>query len=224
MPKTQYTRALYESLVDFYRAHGPQYSQAAITTGCSQNIAKTAYERGWRGLVWAEPIIEVLDKEAVVVRAARQKIAEEQAIAEENVRLQARKDAVDARTQEAQGAKLSRGNALRLAMVSMRMLLSMEHVAVEVDRRIKAELSTIPMSELRKWMSQISGMVKDAQTTLQMALAIERVVTGEPIAILGIQIDRMSIPQMFEQLEDVERTMTRLKALPEPSELDEEMD
>lgn len=215
MPKSQYTKVLYEKLVDFFRANGPRYPQAAKACGCSANIAQTAFEKGWRGLVWATAIEQVLADEAEAARAARMKAAEEQARVEEEVRLAARRDAAIARKQEAQGAQISRSNALNVAVATAKLLNSMHILVAEVEARLKGgDAQSMTMVEMRKWLHLIPQAVKDAQTTMQMALQIERVVTGEPIAVLGVRVDQMSPTQMVQQLQNLQKTMERANALP----------
>lgn len=224
MPRSQYTKELYDTLLDFFRSEGPIYSKAAKHAKCTDTLAKSAYEKGWRGLPWAKPIVEVLQEEENVVRAARLKAVEEQARLEEEVRLEARKDALEARKSEAQGAKLSRGNAIRLSIASTRLLMTMEKIVAEVQTRFNdnGDVQEIPLSELRKWLQLIPQTVKDAQQTMQMALQIERVVTGEPIAILGVKLDQLTPEQMIAQLSGINRTIQRLGEL--PPELEAEYD
>lgn len=207
----------------FFREQGPIYSQAAKACNCSDNVAKAAYEKGWRGLLWARPIFDVLKEEAEAVRAHRQKLQEEQLQAEEEQRIAARKDALDARKQEAAGAKVSRGNAIRLGINVTKLLVSMEKLVEEVGRRVadSDELEAIPLPELRKLLQLVPQAVKDAQSCMQMALQIERVVTGEPIAVLGVRLDTMTPEQMVTQLSNIQRTLARAKELPDGTESDD---
>ena len=94
--------------------------------------------------------------------------------------------------------------------------MTMEKIVAEVQTRFNDndDVQEIPLPELRKWLQLIPQTVKDAQQTMQMALQIERVVTGEPIAILGVKLDQLTPEQMIAQLSGINRTIQRLGELP----------
>ncbi len=48
---------------------------------------------------------------------------------------------------------------------------------------------------------------------MRAALEIERIVAGEPIAVIGVRVDKMSPEQMVAELEGMHKTLARAQAL-----------
>ena len=74
------------------------------------------------------------------------------------------------------------------------------------------------MKEIRYWITTVSGAVRDAQVMLKTALEIERIVTGEPLAVLSIRTEKMSPQEMYEELTRTLNSMHILKQLPDGTE------
>jgi hypothetical protein len=223
MPKTQYTRETYDLLLEFYRQNGGKFTEASRAAGCSLKVARSAWSTGWRGLVWAEPIEQRLVQEQEAARAKRLTLEREELERQEMVRRQAREDAIEARTKEAQMAKLSRGNATLFAAHTLRMLKSLNMVVQEFDRRVSdvSILQAMSSQELRKWVDTVTGSTKDAAQIVRMALEIERIVTGQPIALLGLQVSEMTPVQLMGELERIQGTLAKYNALPGQREIED---
>lgn len=216
MAKQQYTRDLYETLLTYYRDNAEDHGEAARRCKCSRKVAQTAYEKGWRGLGWAKPIHEVLESEQMQARASRLQREREALAAEEQARIDARKDALEARSAEAKGAKLSRANAIMFAAACAKALAGLQRLVVEFEGRTQnqAAVQAMSLKEIRYWITTVSGAVRDAQVMLKTALEIERIVTGEPLAVLSIRAEKMSPQEMYEELTHTMQSLRILKQLP----------
>lgn len=77
MARRPRTQELYSRIVDAYRESPGNHYRAAVRAQVDRATAKNAYLNGWNGLEWAPPIKQLLEQEAVAVRAARQQASEE---------------------------------------------------------------------------------------------------------------------------------------------------
>jgi len=220
MPKQQYTRDLYETLLVYYRDHAEDHAEAARRCKCTRKLAQTTYERGWRGLAWAKPLREVLESEQMQARAARLKMERESLEAEERARMDARKDALEARAAEAKGAKLSRANAIMFSAACSKALVGLQRLVAEFEGRTQspAAVQSMSLKEIRYWITTVSGAVRDAQVMLKTALEIERIVTGEPLAVLSIRTENMGPQEMYAELTRTLESLRILKHLPNGTE------
>ena len=202
MPKTQYTQEAYDLLLAVYRREGPKFTEASRTAKCSLKVARSAWQTGWRGLPWARPIEEVTREEQEAARARRLQLEREEIEKAEMVRRQAKQDAIEARAQEARAAKLSRANGMLFAASVTQMLKSLMLVSGEIDRWVNDPniLITLPPQELRKLVQTISAATREGQGIIKTALEIERIVTGQPIAVLGVQVSSMTPTQLSEEI------------------------
>ena len=220
MAKQQYTRDLYETLLAYYRDNAEDHAEAARRCKCSRRVAQAAYEKGWRGLSWAKSLKEVLETEQMQARASQLQREREAIELEEQARLDARKDALEARSAEAKGAKLSRANAIMFAATCSKALVGVQRLVAEFEGRTQnsAAVQGMSMKEIRYWITTVSGAVRDAQVMLKTALEIERIVTGEPLAVLSIRTEKMSPQEMYEELTRTLNSMHILKQLPDGTE------
>lgn len=216
MPKTQYTRETYDALLAFYRSQGPRFTEATRSAQCSLKVARSAWLTGWRGLAWAEPIEKALEREADEARATRMRLEREELDRQEQVRRQARADAIEARGQEARAAKLARGNATMFATHTLRMLKSLGNVVAEFDRRMNdpTVLQAMSSVELRKWVQTVASATREGAQIVRMSLEIERIVTGTPIAIVGVQVADMSPVQLMDEIKRIHGTLSAFNQTP----------
>lgn len=219
MPKTQYTQEAYDLLLAFYRREGPKFTEASRAAKCSLKVARSAWQTGWRGLPWAEPIEKVTREEQEAARARRLQLEREEIEKADAVRKQARQDAIEARAQEARSAKLSRANGMLFAASVTKMLGSLSKVAGEIERRVNDPniLTTLPPQELRKLVQTISGATREGQNIIRTALEIERIVTGQPIAVIGMQVSAMSPTQLAEEIARMQKSLAGY--LPTPGDI-----
>lgn len=205
------TPELYEKLLDAFRESPANYARAAGLAGCAWRTAKTAWHEGWARKPYARPIRDVLDEERDAARALRQKQEHEANTREQDRAIQERLSAIDARAQENKGAKLSRENAINLAIVSGKALIVVDKMVEELNRRLVAGLATMDSEEIRRWVSSVGTVMHRAESVMKMALEIEREVRGNPIASqLGPRVTSQLTPdQMLASLNNIGKTLAR---------------
>lgn len=207
---SSYTKEVHDALLAAFREEPGNVSRAARVAGCSRPTADKAWKHGFRNKVWARvPLKDVLEEEQESARRARIAQEIEAQRQEDERRIQQRIDAMKARDEEAQGAKASRTNAIGLALVVNRMLVAAQKAAEEIQSRVNQNLATIALKELRGLVADTARAIRHAESVMLLALQIERLVQGEPLAVVGVRVDQMSPDQMLRQLEHIQRTITR---------------
>lgn len=201
------TKEIYDEMLEMFRQHHNVAYIAERVKSARVTVSK-AFEVGWpnKGL---PPIKQVIAEEQEQARAQRQRDLENQIREELLIKEQARKDAIEARAQEAKGAKITRTNALGMAAVSNRLLVSAEKIVKEIESRVATNLATLDLDDMRKLVDTTARMVQRAQTTMVLALQIERVVTGQPVAIIGHAVAHMTPEQLADEFEGMLRTAER---------------
>lgn len=207
------TRELYGKLEAAFRAEPGNITAAARTAGCTWETAKKAWTTGWTRRAWAPSIRATLEREIEEAKAARWRREQEAAQAEMDRQVQARLDSIQARAEEAQGSKVSRKNALNLAVVSGKMIVLADAMVNELKRRVDSGLSAFKDDDLRRWMNSAAMLVHRAESVMRLALEIERVVVGEPVAVLGVKVEDMSPEHMVKELQGIARTLGRAQNL-----------
>jgi hypothetical protein len=206
------TPELYEALLAAARTHPANYLRMAKAAGCTWRTAKRAWERGWVPQVpYAKPIKFALEEEAEAIRTARIAAELKAQKDDEDRRVSARVDAIQARTEEAEGAKAQRRNAIGLAVLSNKLLTAALKMADEVNRRVAdpVQLGAMPLKEMRPMLDMVSRAVARAQMSFRYAVEVERIIAGEPIAVIGVRTDRMTPEQLVTSLEGMARTLAR---------------
>jgi hypothetical protein len=213
MATKAFTTEKYEALLNAFREEPGNINAAAKKANTTWATADKAWRHGWANKPWGRAISLVLKEEMEAARAAR--IQEEKRIAREELErmIQARLDAIEARKEEAQGAKVSRKNAILMAVVSNRLLSAADKIAVEIQNRVNAGVAAMPLADLRKLMEMATRAVSRSEQVMRMAVELERIIAGEPIAIVGVRSEKMTPEQMVESLRTMERTMARAGAL-----------
>ena len=212
MSARRFTQVEHDALLAAFRDAPGNVSNAAKVAHVNRVTAWKAWHKGWPKLPFARvPISVMLDTEREAARAhrIREELKAEEMAAEQ--RLQAKHDAIRARGEEAQGARAARGNALGLAGVSARLLKSCTAMVQELERRVGLGLHTMSDAEMRKWIDVGGRMATRALDTMRVALDIERIVAGEPIAVIGVRVDNMTPDQMVNSLEALDRTLARAR-------------
>jgi hypothetical protein len=206
------TPELYEAILAAFRNHPGNFTTVAKVVGCAWRTAKRAWERGWVPTkAYARPIKFVLEAEAEAIRAQRITAELTAQRAEEDRRVAARVDAIQARQEEAEGAKAMRRNAIGLAVLSNKLLTASLLMSEEINRRVKdkATLEAMPMKDMRATLDMVSRAVARAQMAFRYAVEVERIIAGEPIAIVGVRSDKMTPDQLVTELEGMARTLAR---------------
>ncbi len=145
------SRTTWDALVLAFREKPGNVMAASKFAHVNRRTADKAWHHGWPKVEWAKPIKDLLDQEREEVRAARLRAEIAGQFEEDERRLKARQDAIEARAQEAHGAKLSRSNALSIAVVTAKILQACRGVAEELQRRTDASLlPQVSLEDLRK--------------------------------------------------------------------------
>jgi hypothetical protein len=183
--------------------------------------AKRAWKEGWPNKAFASvPIERVLLDEMEAARALRVRREMEAQAREEDVRVKARADAIAARADEAHTATIARKNTMNLAIVTAKAVMNADMIVEEMSGRLMtngkpdpAKLAGLTPTEMRAMLGLASRMTRDSLRIFEMALRCERIVAGEPIAVLGVRVEEMSPERMVEELKGLSRTMERAQRL-----------
>ena len=133
-------------------------------------------------------------------------------VAAEMDRLRARQDAIEARTQEAQLVKLSRGNTIALLASTSHLLKSAMDKARTLDENLRD--GTVKMTP-QQTMNHVRGcawLAKTAAEAGKMTLEMERLLLGAPTSIVGIQAGNMSLNDAEQVIGMAQRAMERVRA------------
>jgi glutamyl/glutaminyl-tRNA synthetase len=207
-------------MLEAFRQDPGNFSHVVRVTGVNWRTARRAWNEGWvPKIAWAPPISAVLEEEAEKARAARYRTLLEQEVQAEQVRIQARADAIAARGEEARGVKLARTNAMNLATIAARAIVAADPLVQELSKRATADLSKVPAEELRKHVAMTLQLSRQASSLLREAVLLERLIAGEPIAVLGVKLDDLSPSQVVDQFERLVRTLQRANAVHAPDVL-----
>lgn len=214
MSSKPFTEKEFNDLVAAFREQPGNISHAARTAGVNRQTARKAWGVGWRNKRFAETPIKVLfEQEKEAARAARRQQELELARLEAERAIQARQDAIDARKEEAIGSKASRKNALNLAVAASRMLDVANRCAEELQLRVKNGVAKMGTGELRKTIEAAGRLTHRAESVMRLALEIERIILGEPIATVGLRVDNMTPDQMVDEFMSIAREVARAEAL-----------
>lgn len=221
MGKRAYTPADHAALLASFRENPGNISVASRAAKVDWATAKRAWKEGWPNKPFAAvPIERVLLDELEAARAQRVRRELEAQAKEEDVRVKARADAIMARADEAHTATISRKNTMNLAIVTAKAVMNADMIVEEMSSRMMtngkpdpAKLAGLTAPEMRAMLGLASRMTRDSLRIFEMALRCERIVAGEPIAVLGVRIEEMSPERMVEELKGISRTMERAQRL-----------
>lgn len=208
--KTEDIQALYQKLLVAYRDLPAQHKLVAREAGTDAVTAEQAWHRGLAG---QEPLRDVIEAEAAAARAKRLREEADLAKALQDDQLKAKTDAIDARSKEAQGARLTRENAIVMGVAASRMLKSALAVTEEIQRRVAAGLTTMSLDDLRRLLHTAGAVTDRAQQVFRGALEIERLVQGEPIATIGLRVDKMEGKELEQEFLNIAKSLERAAKL-----------
>jgi hypothetical protein len=210
MAKTlELTKEQYELLCDAYRKDPGNYAAAAKYAGVGVRSAQSAWDIGWKRRTWAKPIRLLIAQEQEQARAFREERQRAELQGEADRQVQTRLDAINARTEEGIGSKRTRTNALNISVVASKLVVVADKIVAEINRRVDTGVINLPLDELRRLVLTASTMIQRAGQVMITALQIERIVLGEPIAVLGIKTEHMGMEQILEHLTSVRDTIER---------------
>lgn len=132
-------------------------------------------------------------------------------IAAELDRLKAQQDAVEARTQEGQLVKLSRGNTIALMAATAHLLKSAISRASDLDEELrKGEVKMTPQ-QVTKFVTGCAYLAKNAAEAGKLTMEMERLLLGAPTEIIGIRSDRLSLDDARAIIDMAGRALARVE-------------
>jgi hypothetical protein len=202
----------WNAMCEAFRSLPGNIANCSRMSGVSKAAVSKAWHYGWRNKPWGRKSIkELLVEEQEAARAKRLAMEREAGAREAEQAIAARMDAIQARTEEGALAKASRKNAVNLAVISSKLLVLLDKMLERLRQEVEA--NTVPVGEIRKWVGTVSVATQRAEAVMRMALEIERIVTGEPIAVLGVRVDKMSPDDMVRELSGLTKTLERAQRL-----------
>jgi hypothetical protein len=219
------TEEQWHALVKAYRELGVNHSGAARLAGCDRSTAAKAYEQGLVRPLCARISIKALfDEERNAARAQRAAIERDVAVKEAERRLIEREESLKAREEEATGTRQLRKVATNYAVVAGRAVFLSNGLINEMQARVNANVAQLTMTDLRTMVGTASIVVQRSLQVMRIALEIERMRTGKPIEILGVQVDKMTPDQIVEQLESMAKTYERAQGIAERDKLEQDLE
>jgi hypothetical protein len=106
-------------------------------------------------------------------------------------------------------AKMGRRNAINSAILNTKIMVLVDKLVQALEKDVAASITTntpIPREEIRRWVSTLALVTQRTQQIMREALTIERVVAGDPIAVLGVRVDQMSPEDTLATLQDIARS------------------
>ena len=171
---------------------------------------------GWANRPYARmPIKTIIDNEHYQLRQDREIRERQLALEEDDARYARRKAALDAQGEEGKVARIARQNAINLGVVANKMLVAGDRLVTEFEKRTRngAFIEDLSAGDIRRWLSAMSALIHRSEQVLRLALEVERIHTGQPLATIGVQIENLSPQDMVVEFEAIQKTLTRLHAI-----------
>lgn len=194
---------VWDALLVAYRDRPGDATFAAAHAGIPRATAMIAWDRGMSraGRPDRPAIVQVLRAEIEAARAAR--IVEERALLnqDEERKLQAKRDAVEARKEELQLAKVARRNSLMLGVAVNRLADASQVIAKELADRVKAGIQHTSLDELSRMLRLAAYIARQSGLVMEQTLRIERIVAGEPTEWVGLKTDGATRADVLAELD-----------------------
>lgn len=131
--------------------------------------------------------------------------------AEEAEREKARQQAVEARTQEAQLVRLSRGAAIGTLGGTMRLMPALAKLADQL--RAAVDAGQIPVDKAASTINTIARTVREATVAAQVVIELERLHVGAPQAIIGVMQHEVALDEAAIAVEEFQAAIDRSRQL-----------
>lgn len=209
MARRRLTQELYDRLLEGFRESPGNYAHAAKFAGCGWKLAKRTWTNGWEDYSFAIPVKDQIQLEMEGARLERSRILEDERLKKAEDREGARKEAIKARTQEAQSAQRARINALAMANIVGKIVLACGPLADKLAETLKKEeLGPRVAAQILK---DATYIVKRGNEAIKHALEIERLRVGNPIDTMDLGIDDMTQEEALAELEGLAKTLARAR-------------
>ncbi len=131
--------------------------------------------------------------------------------AQEAEREKARQQAVEARTQEAQLVRLSRGAAIGTLGGTMRLMPALAKLADQL--RAAVDAGQIPVDKAASTINTIARTVREATVAAQVVIELERLHVGAPQAIIGVMQHEVALDEAALAVEEFQAAIDRSRQL-----------
>jgi len=211
MGRRRLTQELYDRLVEGYRESPGNHAHAARIAGCGWKLAKRSWEDGWKEYTYAIPIKDQLQADKEGARLQRSRILEEERTKKSEEREEARKDAIQARSQEAQAAQRAGVNALAMANIIGKIVLACGPLSTRLAEMLKDPDNDMTARMMAQILKDSTYIVKRGNDAIRTALEIERLRVGNPIDTMDLGIEDMTHEEALEELEGLSKTLARAR-------------
>lgn len=192
MARKRITIEDFDQLIEAYRMAPDNHLHAHQWTGIARATCKKAWERGYPAFYGGKSIKHLFEEEA---KEARRRLLAEQALARsaaEQERIDARRQAIEARIEEGKMVGASRQSVLRmlqstsgLAQVSNRMVQEAANLLAVEFARPPSERELGPTA-LVKLTERVAKLLKQTVDSAHEVMVMERLYLGQPTDIIGI--------------------------------------
>lgn len=190
-----------------YRNTPGNHSQASQASGSTTAFCRNAWENGWPGTGFGDTPISTLIAREVNERHRLQVEAKLTLLDSEGEALRREREMrVKAREEEGKGSAAARQNALGLLGITGRVLRAGLKAAEVLEKRA-AQLVEADSDEARMILRDTGAFAVRAQQVWRGALEAERIITGQPIAIVGVASTQLSKDDVFRALGGLARAM-----------------
>lgn len=227
----RYSKRMYDGLLSAFRVHPGNYSRASKLAGCSVEMARTAWVKGWSdkpGFSWATPISQVIEEELGLGRAKAQERLQLELAEKDAQRERERVAAMAVTEAEKQLMQSSRQGLQAVHDVCTGLLTTAQALAAAIKKAVAHDILDPTTGGLKSpdqfrmspekmihLIRKISEMQRDAVTVSARLVELGRLERGEATAIHDHRVD--ITPEEAErelaELEQVYISVTRAKAL-----------
>lgn len=218
----------HQRLVEAFRTQPGRFLPAAKAAGISPFTAKRYWLQGHPDAPdqRAKPISQLLDEERLAARARMvelEKQVDTLAVELEAKRRQeqsklAQKDATDTRVQEAQMIRMARGAASGLLVTLTNLSKGAAQVGVRVAKNLNriandpADMSQDQLVEMVRTIGALTTALRQANDASRQAMEMERLLLGEPTAIIGhAHLTEVSVDEAERRIQAGLRALQRAK-------------
>jgi hypothetical protein len=223
--RVSYSLAVWQRLVEAYRVVPGNYSQAALRAQCGVAMAKSAWEKGWATNAFPTKALKIQFEEEAEARVRAKRMATiEAAERSHEERVRAREEAIKARSDETKTVSMARAAVMGLTAAGLRLGSVANAIALELEARYttrqpdgqrvpNANMTVLSVSDLRTMLSTTRAVVRDATVAARTIIEAQRVLDGEPLETIRVQVDEMSPEVQAATLEHMYAELRKLAGI-----------
>lgn len=210
-------REMYDKMIVAFREFGQNYAKVSRVVGLGSRTVKKAWEEGWPKKNF-KPIKESIADDQLAARSSIEQ-AQQMAIDEREKMLnEARDNAIRSRKQEGQMTQMTRGGAINVLAMALKLLKASGPLVREIEEEILSELAkpkeerSLDVKGMMDMLERISRYTHQGSTLADVAMRLERLYLGAPETILGVQVEEMTPQQAMVELREAEAALARFDA------------